>query len=34
MARLNGAACRLCRREKEKLFLKGLKMFHAISAAL
>ncbi len=27
MARLNGAACRLCRREKEKLFLKGLRCF-------
>lgn len=27
MARINGAVCRLCRREKEKLFLKGLRCF-------
>ncbi|MDD5659114.1 MAG: 30S ribosomal protein S4 [Actinomycetota bacterium] len=27
MARINGAACKLCRREKEKLFLKGLRCF-------
>jgi len=27
MARINDAVCKLCRREKEKLFLKGLRCF-------
>jgi small subunit ribosomal protein S4 len=27
MARLKDAVCKLCRREKEKLFLKGLRCF-------